>query len=222
MKKEVCALFSFLLSVFVNAAYGGTVTVVSSENQYGGHSVEFDSSMNCEGKNTYPFGIGLFSPNAQFPAADDNVSGLRINLISGECVDMVGLDIGVFANVVSDGMFGLQLSGLYGFAGGDSMAVQMSGIGNRCSGNLTGLQISGVFNYCDYSSTVNGVQFSLANVCGSMNGLQVGIYNKALDVYGIQIGIVNGTRRLTGVQIGLINLVKDSTVPFMPILNAGF
>ena len=39
---------------------------------------------------------------------------------------------------------------------------------------------------------------------------------------GFQIGLINRTEGMHGYQIGLINIIRDSQVPFCPILNVGF
>ena len=45
--------------------------------------------------------------------------------------------------------------------------------------------------------------------------------NNAKKVYGLQLGLVNLSED-AAFQIGLVNYIKNSKVPFLPILNVCF
>ena len=71
--------------------------------------------------------------------------------------------------------------------------------------SFTGLQASGLWNEAD------GCQ-----------GVQIAWLNRAKVMKGVQVGLVNITDTMIGVQIGVANIIKDSSVPFFPIINAHF
>ena len=54
------------------------------------------------------------------------------------------------------------------------------------------------------------------------SGLQVGLVNATLEMTGVQIGIVNYTDFMVGFQIGIVNIIRESIVPFFPIVNFCF
>jgi hypothetical protein len=88
-------------------------------------------------------------------------------------------------------------------------------VGERYSGFQVGL-----FNLCGES---RGFQVGLLNSTDSIgSGLQVGIVNSTLEMTGVQIGLVNYTDFMIGFQIGIVNIIRESIVPFFPIVNFCF
>jgi hypothetical protein len=78
----------------------------------------------------------------------------------------------------------------------------------------------GLFNLCGES---RGFQVGLLNSTDSIgSGLQVGLVNSTLEMTGVQIGIVNYTDFMVGFQIGIVNIIRESIVPFFPIVNFCF
>ena len=172
------------------------------------------------------------------------VSGFANNAMTMPC----GLQVaGVLNYLGSDMGVGLQVAGGWNrCASGAGLQVAIL---NEADKNFTGIQ-AGLFNFGgDLSDNVQVGSFnplvviSLINyVCISpgvedMRGLQVGLVNKASDMYGIQcgllwnrakcarglqLGLVNRAETLEGFQVGLVNLIKESPVPFLPIINAHF
>ena len=89
--------------------------------------------------------------------------------------------------------------GDHSFVAGAELAVLAA-----MTSGIYGLQSAGLFVTAD---RVEGVQFS--------------IVNNAKMVYGLQLGLVNLSED-AAFQIGLVNYIKNSKVPFLPILNVCF
>lgn len=117
-----------------------------------------------------PVNIALFNPIQIFPE-DNSIAGLRINLIYGKNVSMVGLDWGLINGVGSGGFTGLQF-----------------GLVNVCDGNVVGFQGGGL-NLVDRN--VEGFQWGWFNSGDHVSGFQLGLVNNARSMKGIQIGIIN-------------------------------
>ena len=88
---------------------------------------------------SFPIMLSLITP-VQAPAATWDVKGLRLNLIYGECREMVGLDLGLIGQAK------------------EARALQLCGI--NMADTMKGLQI-GLINY---ARTAVGVQIGLVNV----------------------------------------------------------
>lgn len=100
---------------------------------------------------------------------------------------------------------------------GDFNGLEASAL--NISGNATGLQAAATVNV---SGDVTGFQTCvLVNVAKDVTGLQIAGVNKAVENTGLQVGIVNVAKH-GGVQLGLVNYIKESAIPFFPILNICF
>ena len=101
---------------------------------------------------------------------------------------------------------------VYGVRLGAPVSVRhhSSGAGTELAGlagmtsEIYGLQAAGFFVT---ANKVEGIQFS--------------IVNNAKKVYGLQLGLINLSED-AAFQIGLINYIKNSKVPFLPIINICF
>ncbi len=133
---------------------------------------------------------------------DIDVVGLRLNLPSGQCEQVSGLDIGLIGRSTY-------------FSG-----IQINLLRNDVKDTLQGWQIGG-YNSAGLSDML-GVQTGLWNESKTMYGFQVGLVNLADYVKGFQVGLVNRAEGMHGYQVGLINIIRDSNVPFCPLLNIGF
>lgn len=61
------------------------------------------------------------------------------------------------------------------------------------------------------------------NYTEDLVGLQVGLFcNRAGKATGVQVGLVNIASALTGLQVGLVNVIRGSSVPVLPVVNAHF
>ena len=135
--------------------------------------------------------------------ADIDVVGLRVNLFSGECEQVTGVDLGFIGR-----------SRYYN-------GVQLNLFINSVEDELAGWQLSLGYNEAGSASPLSA-QFGLWNQAQSMSGIQCGLVNLADYSRGIQVGLINRTEEMHGYQVGLINIIRGSEVPFMPILNFGF
>ena len=126
-----------------------------------------------------------------------DVAGLRLGLPYGINDSVTGLDIGLWGK--SD----------------YAWAIQVNVLENRVRDEMGGIQISCVND----AGHLSGLQVGLWNQAPTMEGFQIGILNLADDVNGLQIGLVNRTELMHGYQIGLVNVIRDSPVPFAPVVN---
>ncbi len=117
-----------------------------------------------------PINVALFNPIQVFPE-DNSIAGLRINLIYGKNVKMVGLDWGLVNSVGSGGFTGLQW-GLVNMVDGNVLGLQ-GGVANITNGNVEGFQ----YGWYNSGNHVSGFQLGLVNVAQSMKGLQIGLLN---------------------------------------------
>ena len=119
---------------------------------------------------TRPINIALFNPIQIFPESN-SIEGLRINLIYGKNVSMLGLDWGLVNGVGTGGFTGLQF-GLVNICDGNAMGFQGGGL-NLVKENVEGLQ----WGWFNSGGHVSGFQLGLVNYAGSMKGLQIGLIN---------------------------------------------
>ena len=137
-----------------------------------------------------------------FNTSDDmDIVGFRFTFPYGSCESVTGLDIGFYG--VTRYMEGFQINLLR----------------NEAVDRLAGFQV-GIYNTAG-SAEMFGAQIGLFNECGSISGLQAGVINVANAVYGFQVGLVNRAETLYGFQVGLVNVIRDSELPFFPVLNIG-
>jgi hypothetical protein len=133
---------------------------------------------------------------------DIDVVGLRLNFFSGQCEQVTGMDIGFIGRST-------YYSG-----------IQINLLRNDVKDTLQGWQI-GCYNSAGLGDSL-GIQTGLWNEAKTMYGFQVGLVNLADYAEGIQVGIINRVEGIHGYQVGLINVIRDSRVPFCPLLNMSF
>jgi len=150
---------------------------------------------------TTPLQISVWPPNAQVVPDYIDVAGLKINLPYGGNKNITGLDFGIAS--ASDRTSALQLN-----------------LVNVVKEEFTGLQI-GLINL---DGAASGVKLGLLmnNVDAMSKGIDIGIINTALESHGLQVGLINYCEFMVGVQIGLVNIIRESNVPFFPIINFCF
>jgi hypothetical protein len=134
-----------------------------------------------------PINIALFNPVQIFPE-DNSIQGIRLNLIYGKNVSMVGFDLGLVNHIGTGGFTGLQ----WGFV-------------NICDGNYVGMQ-GGLLNLS--KKNVEGFQYGWYNTGDYVNGFQLGLVNSAETMKGLQIGIINFIK--TGGQFPVFPIVNWS------------
>ena len=150
---------------------------------------------------TTPLQLSIWPPRLQVVPDYIDVSGIKLNLPFGGNQTIVGLDAGIAST--SHKTSALQVNLL-----------------NRVHEEYAGLQV-GLLNQTGNSS---GVQIGvLMNATDSIaKGIQIGLINTSLEMSGLQIGLINYTEFMTGFQIGVINIIRESIIPFFPIINFCF
>lgn len=161
----------------------------------------FFSGLSVSAFDTTPLQLSIWPPRLQVVPDYIDVSGLKLNFLFGSNENIIGVD------------FGLASSSQ------NTSAVQINLL-NRVHENYSGFQ-AGLLNQAGNSS---GLQIGvLMNSTDSIaKGIQVGLINTSLEMSGVQIGLINYTEFMTGIQIGLVNIIRESIVPFFPIVNFCF
>lgn len=100
------------------------------------------------------------------------VNYLSLNIFSGYAAKLRGIEVGGFANLESEDVFGLQAAGFANVVGGQSAFFQAAGIANIVGGSMRGFQAAGIANVVN--SAMRGFQAAgLANIVNDdMGGFQ--------------------------------------------------
>jgi hypothetical protein len=159
--------------------------------------------------------FGLLAINAQ--AADKVRWPVWFTFSGAEDVDVVGLRMPAGGHC--DQVTGLEL-GLVGrcryFNG-----IQMNVFRSSVEDEMAGWQFSFFYNSIGHGNGI-GIQNALWNESQVFSGVQLGLVNLADYCNGFQIGLINRAEDLYGFQVGLVNVIRNSNVPFMPLINVGF
>ena len=164
-----------------------------------------------------PVQVAVLDPMQVAPPEDD-VYGVRVNLIYGRNANVYGLDVGVWNEVVqsegalttlwqeadteSDGRAaGLRL-GIYDVTR-EMWGAQIGGMISMARADMKGIQLAGVMSG---AGEARGIQCSLfANVARKAEGMQLGIgmMNMAGALQGLQVGPCENTAdKMQGLQVG--------------------
>ena len=156
-----------------------------------------------------PFQIALVGPTMQLVDDDEDVTGIRLNLIYGVNRNVTGLDIGLI-NHTNGEMAGVEF-GVVNVTDGPFTGWQ-AGIVNVTQGQFTGLQ------WAPWSI------LSLANFAEAAEGAQIAAaFNRAEYMHGFQMSLVNVAEDMYGVQVGLINIIRSKpSLWILPIVNWKF
>jgi len=122
------------------------------------------------GADERPVQLSLVTPIQIFPEEDD-ITGIRFNLIYGRNATVTGLDLGLANHCTAGVSKGFQ-HGLVGIVDADFVGWQNSVV-NVTHGDFEGLQ------------------WGFMNYAGHASGLQLGIVNYAERLHGLQIGFIN-------------------------------
>lgn len=161
-----------------------------------------------------------FAPGFEFPPEEWDVVALRLDILVGRHRNFHGLDIGGLGNYTVGEMGGIGVAGLFNDCGTGKAAIQVAGAVNHSSWDYSGAQVSGLFSWTEGWHT--GLQIAAANKAGRLSGVQIGALNMTGRGTGLQIGVINVAERLEGFQIGVLNVNRDSTMPFLPVINFAF
>ena len=164
--------------------------------------------------------LSLFNP-VQLSNEDNDISGLRLNLIYTENQNVKGLDLGLI-NVTEQDFTGLALSPVH-ITKGNAKGVLLSYSGiSIVKGDLSGIQLSSFFSRT--AGDLTGLQYGVVNnIGGDIKGVQLGFVNIAQAGKGLQLGVVNIGKEISGVQIGIANILPANRyLKFFPFVNARF
>jgi hypothetical protein len=163
-----------------------------------------------------PFQIALVGPTMQIVDDDEDVRGIRLNLIYGVNNNVSGLDLGLI-NHTNGIMTGVEF-GLVNVVDGGFTGWQ-SGLVNVTKGQFTGLQWA-PWNIVWSPWSVVG----LANFAEAAEGAQIAAaFNKADYMHGLQLSLVNVAEDMYGVQVGLVNIIRSKPEFWiLPIVNWKF
>ena len=179
--------------------------------------------------------------SAHINKSENGPTNTSVNILFGKTENVVGLEIGLFVNVVTNDVEGVQYGGAYNFVRDDVEGLQMSGMVNVIGDDLKGVQIGGIFNRI--GGDVDGVSilkkgkksnssgFQLAGIAnrinGNLNGWQVaGITNKVgQDSKGVQLaGVCNKADGDANIQVSSIcnraGYVKKMQMGFINICDS--
>jgi hypothetical protein len=167
----------FALSFFNNPAVSGNNNMNSPLTDNGSENSITDKKLSgnnsTEENSTWSLaGISLFKP-VQYPDAESDIYGLRINLLYGVHRDIYGFDLGLVNK--ADNVYGFQTGIFY----------------NNVSANMNGFQIS-VVNNVDGNTYVMQTALYSNNVKGSMMGVQTALIKNIVDgtMAGIETAIL--------------------------------
>ena len=156
-----------------------------------------------------PFQIAFVGPTMQLVDDDEDVRGIRLNVIYGVNQNVSGLDLGLI-NHTNGEMTGVGFGVVNVVDGGFS--GWQAGMVNVTQGQFTGLQ------WAPWSI------LSLANFAEAAEGAQIAAaFNRAEYMHGLQFSLVNVAEDMYGVQIGLINIIRSKpSLWILPIVNWKF
>ena len=147
-----------------------------------------------------PIQLSLFSP-IQIAKEETSVKGLRLSLLYGRNVNLMGLDIGCVCWNTGN-VKGFQ----YGLVG-------------ITEGRFAGWQD----NFWNQASDFAGFQSGGINKADTAEGFQWGLVNITKSMSGFQLGLLNMTENLNGLQIGILNVVSNKeSLPVLPLVNWAF
>ena len=163
-----------------------------------------------------PVMVSLLTP-IQVPYRSYDVTGFRLSLIYGDCVNFTGFDLGLVPRTAED-FTGLAIGGV-NVVGDEFSGLSIGGV-NYAGGRHVGCQV-GLVNWNTFASAEPGhrsigAQFGVLNAAESFCGLQDGIVNFTTDTFvGWQTSPLNLADNMTGVQsgfwlIGAVNIAGGS------------
>jgi hypothetical protein len=150
----------------------------------------------------YPVNLSLWYPISINRTQHDSAN-LNFTLLYGRMGSVKGLDLAIGASALTNGLNGLQITGVAGVSGDSTLGVQVSGLVSVTGNNLKGAQVSGLIN-------VTGETGKAFQIAGGMN--ITGNYLQGLQASGL-FNIVG--EELQGFQAtGGFNIVGNNGVGF--------
>lgn len=163
--------------------------------------------------------MGVFDPVQTAPSSVD-VHGFELGLLWDGSENVRGISLAGGGNIAYGGLIGAQLAiGFNWNETGGFGAMGAAGF-NRTGGDFGGVQWAYGANLCH--GNLYGLQDGCSNYANALHGLQIGLVNMSHDCHGLQVGVINTAERMDGIQVGILNFIKESPLPFFPIVNAHF
>lgn len=159
--------------------------------------------------------IGLVAMSTQ--AAEKVRWPVWFTFSGAEDVDVVGLRMPAGGHCDQVTGFELGLVGRCRYFNG----IQINLFRSSVEDELAGWQFSFLYNSVGDGNGV-GLQSALWNEAQTFSGIQVGLINLADYCNGFQLGLINRSEDLYGFQIGVVNIIRNSRLPFSPLINVGF
>ena len=166
-----------------------------------------------------PFHLGLWGSYVAIPPGENySVYGVSANLIATVVENVYGIQVAYAFSVVKREMYGLQI-GLAALSN-DMCGLQIGPLVAYAEKHADVLQLAGVFAFA--GTSMSGAQLAAFTRTEDLHGVQIGVWNVATTASGMQIGAINYADSMSGIQIGAINIIKNSAVPFFPVVNMHF
>lgn len=166
-----------------------------------------------------PVLVGLFDPVQTAPSTVD-VHGFELGILWDGSVNVRGISLAGGGNLAYGDLIGAQAALGFNWNEKGGFGV-MGALGfNRAGGDFGGAQWSYGANIC--RGDFYGFQDSCSNYANVMHGVQLGLVNMSHDCRGLQVGVINTAEKMSGIQVGILNFIKESPLPFFPIVNAHF
>ncbi len=119
-----------------------------------------------------PIQLALAPPTLQLVHEDQDIKGVRFNLLYGRNRNMTGVDLGLVHETTED-FTGIDF-GIVSIVHGRGQGLQFNGFYSEATERMSGLQV-GMFNT---SKSMNGLQIGLVNIADDMTGIQLGLWNE--------------------------------------------
>lgn len=143
-------------------------------------------------------------------AAPRITNRISLNTFVGINGGLEGVELGGFANVLTQNGEGLQAAGFTNVVRGNFDGIQGAGFVNANIGRTEGIQLAGFVNYA--KGGLDGVQAAgFLNVArGRSDGVQLsGYLNVAKNHDGLQLGFINIADSLSGLAIGFFSFARN-------------
>lgn len=119
-----------------------------------------------------PIQLALAPPTLQLIHEDQDIKGVRFNLLYGRNRNVSGVDLGLVHESMEN-FTGIDF-GIVSIVHGRGQGLQFNGFYSEATERMSGLQV-GMFNT---SKSMNGLQIGLVNIADDMTGIQLGLWNE--------------------------------------------
>jgi hypothetical protein len=168
--KKICSMLVLMTCLGVFGAVERVDYTETGSNVQKRQFAGENNGFSVAGSSFVAFGV---APMVEWPSADYEIKGFRLNLFLADHMDVYGLDIGVLGNFVEREIGGVQIAGVFNAVGESGGTLQFAILCNHCKGDFA------------------GAQFGFVNITEKGRGFQFGIINRANILDGVQLGVIN-------------------------------